>query len=156
MGDIVTVSSKKQMGSGGEPGAGIRDAVSGAALEGLKRPAMSMLETGVERAFTAPVARQNTALSERLKNVQRQIMLQDLMTNDPVLAEEAPETVAEAYNAILQLAPEMASNKEVVRAVLRQTIHSVAVSPYDAETWTKLEKNLRNIRGKDTGGREVA
>jgi len=56
--------------------------------------------------------------------------------------------VAEAFNAILQLAPEMASNKEVVRAVLRQTVHSVAVSPYDAEIWTKLEKNLQNIRGK--------
>lgn len=52
------------------------------------------------------------------------------------------------FNAILQLAPEMASNKEVVRAVLRQTVHSVAVSPYDAEIWTKLEKNLQNIRGK--------
>ena len=102
----------------------------------------------VDRAFTGDTTRQNKALSERMRNVQRQIMLQDLMTNDQVLSEESPEQVAEAYQAILQLAPEMASSKEVVRAILRQTVHSTAVSPYDAEIWTKLEKNLQNLRGK--------
>ncbi len=143
LGDKVMVTEKSDPAGVGLPQ--FFDAVPSLAAGALKKP----LETiDVERAFTAPAARQNRALSERLKNVQRGIMLQDLMTNDPVLSEETPETVAEAFNAILQLAPEMASNKEVVRAVLRQTVHSVAVSPYDAEIWTKLEKNLQNIRGK--------
>lgn len=146
-GEPVDISTKKQYGDDGKPQPGITDSIGGLMAEGAKKPVTDFLNTGIERAFTEPVARENKALSERLKNVQRQIMLQDLLVNDPVLAEEAPETVAEAYNAILQLVPEVAGNKEVVRAVLRQTVHSVAVSPYDAEIWTKLEQNLRNIRG---------
>lgn len=148
-GDPVNVESKKEIGGKGQPG--ITDAVSDFMFDTGKKPIGDVLNTGVTRMLTEPAARENKALSEKLKNVQRQIMLQDLMTNDPVLSEEAPETVAEAYNAILQMAPEMASNKEVVRAVLRQTVHSVAVSPYDAEIWTKLEKNLQNLRGKPVG-----
>jgi len=119
-----------------------------AALSDAAKPPSGSLNVEVERAFTEPMARDNQALSERLKNVQRSIMLQDLLVNDPVLSEEAPEAVAQAYSAMLQLAPDMASNKEVARAVLRQMVHSVAVSPYDAESWTKLEGNIRNLRGK--------
>lgn len=140
--EVTSTSGSDQ----GQPG--ISDSVSGFLGDAVKKPLSSIMDTGVQRMISEPMGRENKALSEKLKNVQRQIMLQDLMTNDPVLAEETPETVAEAYNAILQMAPEMASNKEVVRAVLRQTVHSVAVSPYDAEIWTKLEKNLQNIRGK--------
>lgn len=91
--------------------------------------------------------RENTRISENLRNVQRQILLQDLMVNDPVLSEEAPETVAQAYSAVMNMAPEVSTNKEVMRAILRQSVNSVAVSPYDAEMWTKLERNLANIRG---------
>lgn len=132
------------------PVAGIHDAIADTVGGALGKSIGSHIETGVERAFTEPQARENKALSERLKNVQRQIMLQDLLTNDPVLADEPPEKAVEAYNAILQMAPEVAANKEVVRAILRQTVHSTAISPYEADIWTKLEGNLRNIRGKGT------
>lgn len=127
---------------------GISGAIAQETFDSAKAPVQKFLETGVDRAFTQPAIEANKKLSERMKNVQRQIMLQDLIVNDPVLADEPPETVAEAYNSLLQLAPEVAANKEVVRAILRQTVHSVAVSPYDAEMWTKLERNLRNIKGK--------
>jgi len=91
--------------------------------------------------------RENRRISENLRNVQRQILLQELMTNDPVLSEEPPESIANAYAAVLKMAPEVSTNKEVMRAILRQSVNSVAVSPYDAEMWTKLERNLANIRG---------
>jgi hypothetical protein len=152
-------------GGGGKPGVGPKDKpekdkpnrwgttepygldiIPSALSDGMKPPSGS-INVAVERAFTEPIARSNKALSERLKNVQRSIMLQDLMVNDPVLSEEAPEAVAQAYSAMLQLAPEMAGSKEVARAVLRQMVHSVAVSPYDADVWTKLEGNIRNLRG---------
>ena len=148
-GEPVNVTAKSQPQGEGKPG--LSDAIGGAVAGAVQKPLSSLLETQVERAFTGPMSRENKKLSDRLKNVQRQIMLQDLMTNDPVLSEESPDTVAEAYNAVLQMAPEVAGNKEVVRAVLRQTVHSVAVSPYDAEIWTKLEKNLQNLRGKPAG-----
>jgi hypothetical protein len=106
------------------------------------------VETGLDRLVSAPGERANKALSERLKNVQRQIMLEDLMTNDPVLSEEDPERVAQAYQAVMQLAPDVSTNKEVVRAILRGVVQSVAISPYDAQNWTQLEQNIRNITGK--------
>ena len=127
---------------------GLHDAIADTVGGAMGKSMAGYIDTGVERAFTEPQARENKALSERLKNVQSQIMLQDLLTNDPVLADEPPEKTVEAYNAILQMAPEVAANKEVVRAILRQTVHSTAISPYEADIWTKLEGNLRNIRGK--------
>ena len=130
--------------------AGLHNAIAATVAGAMGKQMAGYIDTGVERAFTEPRARENKALSERLKNVQSQIMLQDLLTNDPVLADESPEKAVEAYNAILQMAPEVASNKEVVRAILRQTVHSTAISPYEADIWTKLEGNLRNIRGKGT------
>ena len=129
-------------------GPGIHDMVADTVGGGLGKSMGSYMETGIERAFTAPQERDAKALSDRLRNVQSQIMLQDLITNDPVLSEEAPEKIIEAYNAIRQLSPEVGTNKEVVRAILRQTMHSTAISPYDAELWTKLEGNIRNIKGK--------
>jgi hypothetical protein len=130
----------------------VQDAVS----EGLKRPLAGAVESGIEGMLASPTESENVALSDRLKNVQRQIMLEDLMTNDPVLSDESPDTVAQAYQTILGIAPELASNKEVVRAILRQAVHSVAISPYEAQVWTDLEKNIRNLAGKaDTRGRPV-
>lgn len=124
--------------------------------EGIKRPIAAGVESAVESLMSAPTEYENQALSERIKNVQRQLMMEDLLTNDPVLSEENPDTVVKAYQAVLNLAPELAANKEVVRAILRQTVHSVAISPYEAEVWTKLEQNIRNIAGKaDTRGRPV-
>lgn len=112
----------------------------------------SALDAYVERAFSGPKERENKALSERLKNVQRGIMLQDLMTTDPVLSDADPGAVAQAYETMLQLSPHTASNKEVVRAWLRQSVHSVATSPYDAEQLTKLEKNIVGNTAGFSGG----
>lgn len=103
---------------------------------------------GIGTAFSGPREEANKKLSERLKNTQRQIMLEELMTTDPVLSNESPENVSKAYSAVLALAPDVASNKEVVRAILRQAVHSVAISPYEADTWTSLEKNIRQLTGK--------
>lgn len=125
------------------------EAISKGVSGGVQRPISEAIETGVERAVSKPgLEQENIALSERLKNVQRQIMLQDLMANDPVLSEESPDVVVNAYNAVLNLAPELATNKEVVRAILRQAVHSVAIDPYAAQQWTQLEQNIRNIAGK--------
>ena len=96
------------------------------ASETVKKPLTSMFESGVKRVVNAPRERENADLGETLKNVQRQLMLEDLLVHDPVLSGEDPEVVARAYQAILSIAPRMASNKEVVRAALRQTVHSVA------------------------------
>jgi hypothetical protein len=134
----------------------MQKAVQESTLEALKAPMAGALNRGIDSMIGAPTESDNRALSERLKNVQRQIMLEDLMTNDPVLGDESPEVVAQAYQTILGVAPDLASNKEIVRAILRQAVHSVAVSPYEAQVWTDLEKNIRALSGKaDPQGRPM-
>ena len=93
------------------------------------------------------VLKQNAKMTQRLKNTQRQILLQDLMVNDPMISEAAPDQVAQTYEAVMQMAPEVTTNKEVMRAILRQAIHSVAISPYDAKDWLELEKVIQDVRG---------
>ena len=140
----VERESKLQLGGGkGEP-----NALTDALIEGAKKPLSEGIGSGLTDILYKPMERENKALSERLKNVQRQIMMEDLLTNDPVLADEEPQTVINAYDAVMKLAPDMSMNKEVVRAILRQAVHSVAIDPYAAQSWTELEKNIRNIAGK--------
>jgi len=128
-----------------------------AAKDSMKAPMAGAVDSGLKGLIGAPTEAENKGLSERLKNVQRQIMLEDLMVNDPVLGDEDPQVVVQAYQTVLGTAPELAMNKEVVRAILRQAVHSVAISPYEAQVWTDLEKNIRHLAGKsDAMGRAVS
>lgn len=92
--------------------------------------------------------RTNTGqMMERLKNQQREVLMQDLITNDPYISEADPQMVANIYQQLAQLSPEVSTNKEVVRAILRQGIHSAAISPYDASAMVDLEKTIREVAG---------
>lgn len=116
--------------------------------EAQKQRMTGGLTDTLDAAMERPIVDENKKITERLKNVQRQLMLEDLMVNDPVLSDEDPDTVAQAYQAIVQIAPELSMNKEVVRAVLRSSAQSIAVSPYDAQTWAQLEKTISEVSGK--------
>jgi hypothetical protein len=129
----------------------IGKAISEAIGEGVKKPGGEWAASGVTSMLTGPAERANVAMSDRLRNVQRQVMLEELMTNDPVLADEDPEIVASAYSTILKIAPEVATNKEVVRAILRESVHSLAISPLTAQSWVELEKDLLTVTGRLPG-----
>jgi hypothetical protein len=90
---------------------------------------------------------ENKTITERLKNQQREVLLQDLMTRDPFISEADPQAVANGYLTIMQVAPEVSVNKEVVRAVLRQLIHTGALSTFDASSLADLEKTIRETAG---------
>lgn len=114
-------------------------------------PILDMATVNVPRTLYSERAEQNKLLSERLRNTQREVLLGELLTKDPVLADEAPEAVSAAYSALLQFAPEVADNRELARAYLRQAVHSTAVSPFDAELITRLDKNMLVNSGKLKG-----
>jgi hypothetical protein len=88
-----------------------------------------------------------------LKMLQRQLLLEDLVVNDPVLKNETPETIANAYQALVSLAPRVSLNKEVTRAVLRNTVQTVALHPHDAKSMVELNNELQKqvdlLRGTD-------
>lgn len=93
------------------------------------------------------VRKSNQRASDSLRNHQREIVLQELMLTDPFISEADPQHVADAYAAIVNVSPHIAMNKEIMRAVLRQSVQSVAMSPYDASGVADLEKTVREISG---------
>lgn len=88
-------------------------------------------------------AKENDETERTVENVRRAMMLQDLMTRDEIIREADPDVVASTYQTLLNMSPQIANDKELTRAVLRQAVNSVAISPYDASTWTDLEKKQR-------------
>jgi len=94
-------------------------------------------------ALKAPKQRQAKAVGDKLQNLQRQLILEELITTDPVLKGEQPESVSRAYQTLIQVAPDISLNREVARSILRQSVQSVAVSPFDAKSWADLESEIR-------------
>lgn len=85
------------------------------------------------------------SLRDYINNLRRSAIISDLYANDPVLSEADPNQLSAAYKTIVESAPEVSMNKEVVRAILRQSVNSVAVSPFDVKQWSDLE----NVLGKN-------
>lgn len=77
-----------------------------------------------------------------MENMERQLLLQELMLTDPILSKVSPQKVAKAYEQILRLSPQVSKEKEVVRAMLRQAVASQAVAPHEADQWTKLDTDI--------------
>lgn len=92
-----------------------------------------------------------TGIQDYVDNIRRSAILEDLVANDPILSESSPKDVVNAYRTLVQSAPSMSLNKEVVRAVLRQVVNSVAVSPFDAKQWADYESTYN--KNKSIGSR---
>jgi hypothetical protein len=86
-----------------------------------------------------PKKKKDTSIMEHINNLRRSTILQDLYDNDPILQEADPDDLANAYQSLVQSAPETSLNKEVVRAILRQSVNSMATSPFDAKQWADLD-----------------
>lgn len=117
--------------------------VLGNLLTGASNASKEMSET------SKSVKKEIDDANQRLVNTHREMLLTELINNDPYLSEEDPSTIATYYNNFAQLSPELANNKEVVRSVLRQAVHNGGggYSPFDASSFLNAEKALGEIRG---------
>jgi hypothetical protein len=88
-----------------------------------------------------------TSLKDYVNNLRRSAIITELYNDDPVLSEATRDDVMRAYATLIQTAPEASLNKEVVRAILRQSVNSVAVSPFDAKQWADLDTTLLKNKG---------
>lgn len=85
----------------------------------------------------------DSKIFERMRNVQRQAMLESMLVRDPVLRSADPTLTAQAYASLIRVAPEVSLNQEVVRSVLRQAVQSSGISPYDMKNVADLENTIR-------------
>lgn len=132
----------------GESG-GLLDTVSRGATFQAGKGMSGFMNADLFRATTgAPIERENKELTGTATNVHRQLMLEDLLANDPVLSAADPATVINAYQGLLNLAPDVANQRPTVVSILRQAIHAQdAYSPYDADQLVRLNAALKNVKG---------
>jgi hypothetical protein len=90
---------------------------------------------------------EDAELGGRLDGIYQESMLNDLMTSDEVLSHRDPHDVLHAYASLRQIAPRAASNRETLRALLRDRLErGGAATIMELDALTKVEKNLRDIR----------
>lgn len=115
------------------------------------RKAVTMGVDGDDIAAALKPREKGPSLKEHINNLRRSSILNDLYANDPILSEADPHDVMSAYKTIVESSPEVSMNKEVVRAILRQSVNSVAVSPFDVKQWADLENVLLKNKGYSSG-----
>ena len=104
---------------------------------------MAMLSVSPGDAVDALKAQDGLSGETRLlQNIERGLILDDLMANDPILRDADPNTVAEVYKSIIKSSPRISLDKALVRSVLRSAVNSVAVSPADAKILTDVDKGI--------------
>jgi hypothetical protein len=117
-------------------------------LGSLTNMMSSLIAEPVNAAFShsfkssAPASKPNLTLD----NMERRLLLQELMLTDPILSKVNPAKVARAFEQILRLSPEISKQKEVIRAELRAMVASQALSKYDADMMTKLDVGMLKSR----------
>lgn len=97
--------------------------------------------------------------NEGLRDSTRGALLSDLLASDPILQDADPNQVAAVYKSIIQSSPRVSLNKELVRAVLRSAVNSIAISPNDMKVMTDLDLGINkayNLSALDSSMKDSA
>jgi hypothetical protein len=88
-------------------------------------------------------------------------VLTNLMINDDILAEADPDRVTQIYNTIRENAPELSTDINVMRVLLRSAVAHDGISPFDLKgiletelTKQKTDFNRNLQEGIDYQGKE--
>lgn len=85
-------------------------------------------------------------MDNQLDTMHQESVLTDLLSSDDVLSQRNPHDVLQAYSSLRQIAPRASSNKETLRALLRDRIErGNQIDPFNLDMLIKIEKNLRGM-----------
>ncbi len=79
-------------------------------------------------------------------NLDRKLMLQDMMMFDPILSTMEPKRVGELYEQFMRIAPELSKEKEIVRSSLRTMGQGQGVDPFTANSYIDTNSNVLKQR----------
>lgn len=125
------LSSLMSNAAGTAIGVGIRDKALGA-------PNPDSLKTDAYRAVTDP------GHEARIRSLQAQAGLHDMLANDEVVSGYQPEDVLRVYNEINQIAPRASTNPMLMRALIRKHLAQGQLDPFDISQLTGIETNLKD------------
>lgn len=85
-----------------------------------------------------------------LRNIRVRSMLNDLMTEDPVVSRHNPQDVLQAYNDLNGLAPHAADQKLIMQAALRKQLEQGNVEPFEVDQLLGIDSKLRQQGGANS------
>jgi len=79
----------------------------------------------------------------KLRGINTQAMLQDLMLNDPVIAGYDPNEVTNAYNDIVQVSPSVGDQRMLMQSLLRKQLQQGQLDTFEQDQLLGFEDKLR-------------
>jgi hypothetical protein len=80
---------------------------------------------------------------DRLREIQAQTMLHELIASDPVISGYDPEDVMEAYNNLAEVQPRAMQTRLMAQALLRKYLEQAsAFDPFDVDQMLDVEKKI--------------
>lgn len=85
----------------------------------------------------------------KLRSIRAKLVVNDMISNDPVLSAYAPEHVMTAYNEIARMAPGIATEPIVMRSLIGRSLQTGGrMEPSEIKQLLESEQAQRNIRVK--------
>jgi len=125
-------------------------------LGGLEKVVTSPFDPEVagQKALTSALAKATDPLHEnQIKAIKTEAMLQELMSNDPVIQKHDPADVVEAFNDLSRAAPSSAQQPAVLRGMLRKYLESAptvkgrVLEGFEAGQLMDIENKMRGSSG---------
>ena len=79
----------------------------------------------------------------RLRAINTQAMLQDLMLNDDVISEYDSDEVSQAYNDLVQISPSVADQRLLMQTLLRKKLQQGQLDTFEQDQLLGFEDQLR-------------
>lgn len=139
---LATPSSGSVITEKAAAGAGMRNVIGLAAISNLAGGIAEGQRSGEESArkkFESQISRFTDQLADpahelELKRIRSRAMLEDLLTNDPVISGYGSEDVLQAYNDIVELAPRAADQRMLLQGLLRRHLAGeMSTDPFDVQ-----------------------
>lgn len=123
----------------------------GMSMSGVKPRPYEDIKEEVSQEMADPVH------ESKMQGIRTQAILNDFISNDPVLSTYPPHEVAKAYNSVADLSPGVSQQPAVLRGVLRRMMQQEGViEPFEAQQLTSVDKYLRGSSGQETRAPEGA
>ena len=83
------------------------------------------------------------ALDAEYSNINAQLMLSDLIKNDPVLKRHDPHKILNAYNEVASMTPRLAESPLMMRTVLRKYMEGEGIDQFEARNLLDAESDMK-------------
>jgi hypothetical protein len=94
----------------------------------------------------AMVSLEDPETENRLKQIRVQAMLSDFLANDPVISSYDPSEVADFFNEIANLSPDVVDQPTIMRGMLRRALTQGQIEPFEAGALAGIGKQIADAK----------